>query len=92
MPESWHLPFEPIPGDRVSRDPDVWAGGVTVSAGSVDSPIGCFPVLLFQFMGQDQQLMPAICLVLDAEHMENIKDVIVKSIDAAITDSRRNST
>ena len=82
-----HLPFEHADlGDQELQV--INAGSVAVKAGVHSSPIGAFPVLVFEFSGPDG-VIPPIALVLDDTHMRSVRHLVGSAIDAAIKAARK---
>lgn len=81
------LPFEVIP-ETVHDVEAVMVGSVAVKAGVHDSPLGAFPVLVFEFTDPSGPL-PPIMLVLDATHMRSVRTLVGSAIDAACKAARR---
>lgn len=81
------LPFEAMPETQQTLDM-VMAGSIVVKAAVHDSPIGAFPVLVFEFTTPEGPLAP-IGLMLDSTHMRSVRHLIGQSIDAALTAARR---
>ena len=82
-----NLPFEQIP--ETEQDLQVvTAGAIAVKAGVSRSPVGTFPVLVFDFTGTEGPL-PSIALVLDTTHMRSVRHLVGQAIDAAVTAARR---
>ena len=81
------LPFEEVDlGDQDLQVVNV--GSVAVKAGVHSSPVGSFPVLVFEFAGPDG-VLPPIALVLDDTHMRSVRQLVGSAIDAAIRAARK---
>lgn len=81
------LPFENV--DLPEQDMQVVnAGSVAVKAGVHSSPVGTFPVLVFEFAGPDG-VLPPIALVLDDTHMRSVRHLVGSAIDAAVKAARK---
>lgn len=82
-----HLPFEAV--DLPEQDMQVInAGSVAVKGGVHSSPMGSFPVLVFEFSGPDGPV-PPIALVLDDTHMRSVRHLVGRAIDAAVKAARK---
>ena len=82
-----HLPFEEA--DLGEQDLQVVnVGSIAIKAGVHASPIGTFPVLVFEFSGPDGPL-PPIALVLDDNHMRSVRQLVSSAVDAAIRAARK---
>lgn len=83
------IPFEAIP--LTWQDLEVvMAGSVAVKAGTHQSPVGNYPVLVFEFTSHDGPL-PPIALVLDAQHMKSVKTLVGAAVDQSISAARKAS-
>lgn len=80
------LPFESMPETQQTLDV-VTAGSVAVKAGVQDSPLGAFPVLVFEFTSPTGPV-PPIALILDAEHMRSVRRLVTTAVDAALKAAR----
>lgn len=66
----------------------ITAGSVAVKAGVQATPVGTFPVLVFEFSGPDGPV-PPIALVLDDTHMRSVRTLVGSAIDAAVKAARK---
>lgn len=81
------LPFEEFPEQQRTLDV-VNAGSVAVQASVHDSPMGSYPVLVFNFSDPSGPL-PPIALILDETHMRSVRTLVGQAIDAALLATRR---
>lgn len=83
------LPYEATPLKYQDMQVVV-CGSLAVKAGTNQTPLGVFPVLLFEFTTTDGPLAP-ICLLLDARHMKSIKTLITAAVDGAVSAAKKAS-
>lgn len=80
------LTFPGIEGDLV--------GEVTVSPGMIDSALGRLPILRFIFTGpgpepMSRRTLRPITLVMDANGLKNVRQLVSTSVDRALLAARR---
>lgn len=90
------LPFEDVPDGPLST-PHIdsqLVGEVTVAAAVIDSPMGRLPALRFTFTGpgpdpMSRRSLRPIDLVMDANGLRSVRQLISTSVDRAILAARR---
>lgn len=98
MGDSFHLPYQRIPGGPIEGDLTrmLTAGSVVVRAGFVEvppevCPSGRAPTLAFDFGLAEGGKMPTVVLVLDVERMLALSELVRKAIRDAVRVSRNAS-
>lgn len=87
------LPFEELEGGlRDETIPYVLAGGVIVKAGVQGSPLGNFPVLVFDFASPNvEEPITPIALVLPPERLRDVRVIVGQAIDSALRAARKRA-
>lgn len=85
-----HLPYEEHPLRNETFTPESFAGSVAIKAAAIATATGTYPVLVFDFGGNDNRSFPPIPLVLDDNAMRNLRRLVGDAIDAARKAARRN--
>lgn len=91
-----HLPYEDVPGDPITfpGTDGHMVGEVTVMAAVMPTNIGAFPVIRFVFTGvgpepMSRRTLPPINLLMDANGLRTVRQLVSTSIDKAILAARR---
>lgn len=91
---NYHLPYEDIPDGPLQMDMGEMVSEVTVASAFIDSPVGRFPCLQFRFYGagstpMEHRPLPPITLVMDANTLKNVRQLVSTAVDRAILAARR---
>lgn len=86
----YEMPFEDIAGGKpVDQEMEmILAGNITVRSAVHRSPVGVFPVLVFDF-GTAKGPVAPIGLILDTNHMRSVRHIVGNAIDSAVKAARR---